>query len=113
MNRINQLLQDRTKPVLSIYYPAGYPNLNDTTAVLHTLQQKGIDMVEIGIPFSDPMADGPVSRRSSHSRSFYTGITKRHQSAITFPANKRHPERRNYHASYSDGLSESNHAIRL
>ena len=55
MNRINQLLQDRTKPVLSIYYPAGYPNLNDTTTVLHTLQQKGIDMVEIGIPFSDPM----------------------------------------------------------
>jgi tryptophan synthase alpha chain len=40
MNRINQLLQDRTKPVLSIYYPAGYPNLNDTTTILHTYNRK-------------------------------------------------------------------------
>lgn len=76
MNRINQLLQDRTKPVLSIYYPAGYPNLNDTTAVLHTLQQKGIDMVEIGIPFSDPMADGPVIQEAS-TQALRNGISLR------------------------------------
>lgn len=76
MNRINQLLQDRTKPVLSIYYPAGYPNLNDTTTVLHTLQQKGIDMVEIGIPFSDPMADGPVIQEAS-TQALRNGISLR------------------------------------
>lgn len=76
MNRINQLLQDRIKPVLSIYYPAGYPNLNDTTTVLHTLQQKGIDMVEIGIPFSDPMADGPVIQEAS-TQALRNGISLR------------------------------------
>lgn len=76
MNRINQLLQDRTKPVLSIYYPAGYPNLNDTTTVLHTLQQKGINMVEIGIPFSDPMADGPVIQEAS-TQALRNGISLR------------------------------------
>ncbi len=77
MNRIDQLLQDRTKPVLSIYYPAGYPNLNDTTTVLHTLQQKGIDMVEIGIPFSDPMADGPVIQEAS-TKALHNGISLRY-----------------------------------
>ena len=76
MNRINQLLQDRTKPVLSIYYPAGYPNLNDTTTILHTLQQKSIDMVEIGIPFSDPMADGPVIQEAS-TQALRNGISLR------------------------------------
>ncbi|WP_372751513.1 tryptophan synthase subunit alpha [Labilibaculum sp.] len=60
MNRIDQLFQDKEKDILSIYFPAGYPNLNDTVANLQLLQDKGVDMVEIGIPFSDPLADGPV-----------------------------------------------------
>ena len=50
---------------MSIYYPAGYPTLDDTMPVLQSLQEAGIDMVEIGIPFSDPMADGPVIQQAS------------------------------------------------
>lgn len=64
-NRINNLLKGDRKNILSIYFTAGYPNLNDTMTVLSELQAQGIDMVEIGIPFSDPMADGPVIQQSS------------------------------------------------
>jgi len=60
MNRIDQLFQNKQKDILSIYFPAGYPNLNDTLPNLQLLQDKGVDLVEIGIPFSDPLADGPV-----------------------------------------------------
>ncbi|BAX81939.1 tryptophan synthase subunit alpha [Labilibaculum antarcticum] len=60
MNRIDQLFQNKGKDILSIYFPAGYPNLNDTVPNLKLLQDKGVDLVEIGIPFSDPLADGPV-----------------------------------------------------
>lgn len=64
-NRINQLLQDGQRNILSVYFTAGYPRLDDTLPVLRELQRQGIDMVEIGIPFSDPMADGPVIQQSS------------------------------------------------
>ena len=60
MNRIDQLFQNKGKDILSIYFPAGYPNLKDTIPTLQLLQDKGVDLVEIGIPFSDPLADGPV-----------------------------------------------------
>ncbi|MBO7125870.1 MAG: tryptophan synthase subunit alpha [Bacteroidales bacterium] len=60
MNRINQLFQTKTNNILSLYFCAGSPTLDGTVSVLQTLEQRGIDMVEIGIPFSDPMADGPV-----------------------------------------------------
>lgn len=60
MNRIDQLFQNKGKDILSIYFPAGYPNLEDTIPTLQLLQDKGVDLVEIGIPFSDPLADGPV-----------------------------------------------------
>ncbi|HNU38333.1 MAG TPA: tryptophan synthase subunit alpha, partial [Macellibacteroides fermentans] len=65
MNRITTLFKTRQNSILSVYFTAGYPNLNDTTRVLKALQQKGINLVEIGIPFSDPMADGPVIQESS------------------------------------------------
>ncbi|MDD6209807.1 MAG: tryptophan synthase subunit alpha [Bacteroidales bacterium] len=65
MNRINQLFQQKKRNILSVYFTAGYPHLNDTLPVLRALQERGIDMVEIGIPFSDPMADGPVIQASS------------------------------------------------
>ena len=65
MNRITTLFKTRQNNILSVYFTAGYPNLNDTTRVLKALQQKGINLVEIGIPFSDPMADGPVIQESS------------------------------------------------
>ncbi len=60
MNRIDNLFQNKKQNILSIYFPAGYPNLNDTVPNLELLQKKGVDMVEIGIPFSDPLADGPA-----------------------------------------------------
>ncbi len=76
MNRITTLFEDKHSPILSIYYPAGYPDLNDTVPVLHVLQSKGEDMVEIGIPFSDPMADGPVIQEAS-TQALRNGISLR------------------------------------
>lgn len=60
MNRINQLFSQKKKDVLSIYFCAGYPTLDGTCQIIRDLQAHGIDMIEVGIPFSDPMADGPV-----------------------------------------------------
>lgn len=60
MNRINQLFQKKTQHILSLYFCAGHPTLDSTTDIIRTLASKGIDMIEIGVPFSDPMADGPV-----------------------------------------------------
>lgn len=64
MNRINQKLRE-DKKLLSIYFTAGYPSLNDTVSVLTQLQESGVDLVEIGLPFSDPLADGPTIQESS------------------------------------------------
>lgn len=64
MNRINQLFQNKKENILSIYFTAGYPQLDDTVPILNALQQNGVDLVEIGIPFSDPMADGVVIQNS-------------------------------------------------
>ena len=74
MNRITTLFETKQQNLLSIYYPAGYPKLDDTLPILHTLQTKGIDLVESGIPFSDPMADGPVIQEAS-TQALRNGIT--------------------------------------
>lgn len=66
MNRINQLFETKTSRMLSVYFTAGFPHLEDTTQILKALQEKGVDLVEIGIPFSDPMADGLVIQESGH-----------------------------------------------
>ena len=63
-NRINTRMAD-PKKVLSIYFTAGYPEKEDTTIVLQQLQDSGVDLVEIGLPFSDPLADGPTIQDSS------------------------------------------------
>jgi len=60
MNRINQLFHDKKSNILSLYFCAGHPSLESAPSIIRTLAQRGIDMLEIGIPFSDPMADGPV-----------------------------------------------------
>jgi len=65
MNRINQLFQNKNKNILSIYYTAGYPNLEDTLTIARALEEAGADMLEIGFPYSDPVADGPVIQASS------------------------------------------------
>ncbi|MDO5522748.1 MAG: tryptophan synthase subunit alpha [Bacteroidia bacterium] len=64
MNKIDQLFQQKNKNILSVYFTAGYPNLNDTVPVIQSLERYGVDLLEIGIPFSDPMADGPVIQAS-------------------------------------------------
>lgn len=64
MNRINDLFAHRDG-LLSIYFTAGFPNPDDTMQVLSALQKGGVDFVEIGMPFSDPLADGPVIQRAS------------------------------------------------
>lgn len=60
MNRINKLFQTKSEKILSIYFCAGHPTLDATAETIRTLQRNGVDMIEVGVPFSDPMADGPV-----------------------------------------------------
>lgn len=64
-NRITELFEKKRKNVLSIFFTAGYPILNDTAKIIKLLEKSGADMVEIGIPFSDPLADGIVIQKSS------------------------------------------------
>lgn len=64
MNRIAQKLQE-DKKILSIYFTAGFPNLDDTVQIIQNLEKSGVDMIEIGLPFSDPLADGPTIQQSS------------------------------------------------
>ena len=66
MNRIDKKLKEERK-LLSIYFTAGFPNLNDTADIIIKLQESGVDMIEIGLPFSDPLADGPTIQDSSMS----------------------------------------------
>lgn len=64
MNRINQKLQ-KDKKLLSIYFTAGFPNSEDTVPIIEKLEKSGVDFIEIGLPFSDPLADGPTIQESS------------------------------------------------
>lgn len=63
-NRIHQKLKSEEK-LLSLYFTAGYPALNDTVQIIEDLEKNGVDMIEIGLPFSDPLADGPTIQDSS------------------------------------------------
>jgi tryptophan synthase alpha chain len=65
MNRIDNLFLTKKKNILSIYFTAGFPLIGSTIEILHNLYKAGVDMVEIGIPFSDPLADGPVIQNSN------------------------------------------------
>lgn len=66
-NRINNLFETKTENILSVYFTAGYPNLNDTVRIIQQLEKNGVDLIEIGMPFSDPTADGPTIQRSSET----------------------------------------------
>lgn len=65
MNRINQLFSSNPRKLLSIYFCAGTPTLDGTAEVIRTLEKHGVDIIEIGIPFSDPMADGIVIQNAA------------------------------------------------
>jgi tryptophan synthase alpha chain len=73
MNKINQKLQE-DKKLLSIYFTAGYPNIDDTVSIIQGLEKNGVDMIEIGLPFSDPLADGPTIQASS-TQALKNGMT--------------------------------------
>lgn len=76
MNRINQLFIKKPKNILSIYFCAGHPSVASTTDIIKSLVSNGIDMIEVGIPFSDPMADGPVIQAAS-SQALRNGMSVR------------------------------------
>lgn len=73
MNRINKKLQEDQK-LLSIYFTAGYPDINDTEKIIIDLEKNGVDFIEIGLPFSDPLADGPTIQESS-TKALKNGMT--------------------------------------
>lgn len=76
MNRINQLFQGSPKNLLSIYFCAGCPTLEGTADVIRTLERNGVNMIEVGIPFSDPMADGIVIQDAA-TRALRNGMSLR------------------------------------
>lgn len=77
MNKINKLFsENRDRKLLSLYFCAGCPTLEGTGNVIKTLERRGIDMIEVGIPFSDPMADGPVIQAAA-TKALKNGMTLR------------------------------------
>ncbi|HET8753868.1 MAG TPA: tryptophan synthase subunit alpha [Salinimicrobium sp.] len=64
MQGLNQIFR-QNKKLLSIYFTAGFPNINDTIPIILELEKSGVDFIEIGLPFSDPLADGPTIQKSS------------------------------------------------
>ena len=75
MNKINQVFVQRgDRKLLSLYFCAGCPTLDGTGNVIRTMQKRGIDFIEVGIPFSDPLADGPVIQ-SAATRALKNGMT--------------------------------------
>lgn len=65
MSRIQSVFSNTKKPVLNIYFTAGYPTLDSTLTIMDLLAKAGVDIIEIGMPYSDPLADGPVIQESS------------------------------------------------
>jgi len=76
INRLTQLFQTDRKNLLSVYFTGGYPKLDDTLKIAQELQNAGVDLIEIGIPFSDPVADGPVIQ-DSNQQALENGMTVR------------------------------------
>src|SRR5579871_5491413 len=74
MNRLNQLFNKKKNNLLSIYFTAGYPELNSTLDIVEALEKAGADFIEIGFPYSDPVADGPTIQHSSE-KALENGMT--------------------------------------
>ncbi|HEY8398620.1 MAG TPA: tryptophan synthase subunit alpha [Flavihumibacter sp.] len=77
MSKIGSLFQRKNNRVLSVYCTAGYPELDSTIPVMEALQANGVDMIELGMPYSDPLADGPVIQQSG-SVALENGMTIAH-----------------------------------
>jgi tryptophan synthase alpha chain len=65
MNRIDRLFETKKAGILSVYFTAGYPSVDSVEEIILLLEENGVDMIEIGIPYSDPLADGPVIQETS------------------------------------------------
>jgi tryptophan synthase alpha chain len=76
MNKINDLFETKKNDVFSVYFCAGHPEVDNTVNVIQTLEKNGVDMIEIGIPFSDPMADGVVIQNAA-TRALKNGMSLR------------------------------------
>ena len=74
MSRLKQLFEKKQERILNVYCTAGYPQLGSTLTVMKSLQQNGADIIELGMPYSDPLADGPVIQASS-VRALLNGMT--------------------------------------
>src|SRR6201988_2178406 len=74
MNRLNKLFSSNKDRLLSIYFTAGYPALNSTVAIAEALEKAGVDFLEIGFPYSDPVGDGPTVQYSSQ-KALENGMT--------------------------------------
>lgn len=66
-NRIDRLFEEKKENILNIYFTAGYPNLNDTEEIILELDRAGADLIEVGMPYSDPLADGPTIQQSGQA----------------------------------------------
>jgi tryptophan synthase alpha chain len=73
-NRIDHLFQEKKGNILSVYFTSGFPNLHDTVPIMESLQEAGADMIEVGITFSDPIADGPTIQESNY-KALLNGMT--------------------------------------
>ena len=76
MNRINKIFQEKSSGLLSLYFCAGHPTLESTGSIIKAIEKNGIDFIEVGIPFSDPMADGPVIQDAA-TKALRNGMTLR------------------------------------
>ena len=103
MNRIDQTFKKNEK-LLSIYFSAGHPELEDTLPILEALQDSGVDMVEIGLPFSDPLADGPTIQESSTCALRNGMTTEKLFDQLQY-------KRQHTYSTSIDGVFQSNNAI--
>ena len=64
MNKLKEVFKNKKKSIISIYFSAGYPKIDSTSKIIKSLTENGADFIEVGIPFSDPLADGPTIQES-------------------------------------------------
>ena len=74
MNRLTQLFTSKNRDILNVYFTAGFPKRDDTEAVILSLAASGVDLIEIGMPYSDPLADGPTIQQSG-AKALENGMT--------------------------------------
>ena len=74
MNRLSQLFNNKKHDILNVYFTAGYPKRDDTEGVILALEKAGVDLIELGMPYSDPLADGPTIQESG-TKALENGMT--------------------------------------